>query len=522
MDNVNIKPQYKGDISKINISELLVRLGVLNENGFVEIILKEFKVRIYLYMGDIVNIDSDAIDFSLAGFLKKKGKLNDEQYGDVKRLINAGDKNPADILLNLGFLKPYEVIPTINEFLICSLGRIATFSSGQYIYYKIVGDVYPFPVNLRFNTVDAVKNVIFNHLPDEYFLKMFKNHTDIDVLIRPSGMSVDKARLGPKELRLLKLICSTGKFKDYIPEVVPGNKEHIYKLRAAYYFKICAIIELKRGANALELVFHIENADNNLFGECGVSTKSADVKRDVHKPVSSVGSNPDEEKKVSELTALFEELKKKNYFERLGIPEDANDATVKKAYIKLAKQYHPDVVTTEESKRIKKCYEDIFALINEAYQRLERENDRKDYLASIKQSKDGKAEVDVTTILEDEAKFIKAKGLIKNNRNIDLALSILEDIMKRNQDDEYRVYYLWGKFLKEKPTDPASIGKIIASMESIGKKKEFPDLLLFLGYLYKAIKNEERMIDAFKRLLKLEPNNTIASIEIKLYEKKKK
>lgn len=519
MADSNIKPLYKGDISKINISELLIRLGVLSENGYVEIVLQDYRVRIYLYMGDIVNIDSDSLDFSLAGFLKKKGRLNDEQYEDVKKLISLGDKGPADVLLSLGFLRPHEVIPIINEFLICSLGRIATFSKGQYIYYKIVGDVYPFVVNLRFNTVDAVKNMIFNYLPDEYFLKMFKNHTEIDIIIKNSGLGVDKARLGPKELRYLKLICNTGKFKDYLPEIAPENREHIYKLRAAYYFKICAIIELRRGNNTLESVFHIENAEENLFSECGLN-RAVDTSKE--KPANSTPANPDEDKKVAELNALFEDLKKKNYFDRLGIAEDANDAAVKKAYIKLAKQYHPDVVTTDASKGIKKCYEDIFALINEAYQKLERESDRKEYLASIRQSKDGKAEVDIAAILEDEAKFIKAKGLIKNNRNIDTALAILEDIMKRNQDDEYKVYYLWGRYLKDKPADPNATGKVIASLESIAKKREIPDLFLFLGYLYKAIKNEERMIDAFKRLLKLEPNNTIASIEVKLYEKKKK
>ncbi len=495
----------------------MIRLGVLKENGYIEILSEQTKIRIYLYMGDIVNIESENIEFSFAGFMKKKGRINDDQFNDVKKLVQVGEKSTADVLMTLGLIKPYEIIQLINEFLICALGRLATFSKGMYIYYRIEGDVYPFPVNLRFNTVDAIKSTIFTHLPDEYFLKLFSRHSEIDVVVRSSGLTAENARLGPKELRYLKAISSSGKFIDFLPQIDPANPEHIFRLRAAYYFKLCSFIEMRRGKDMFESVFHIENAEKDIFSECGKT--SAPVKDE--KP-SACNVNSEEEKKVSELTAFFEEFRKKNLFERLGIAEDSGDAQVKKAYLALAKKYHPDIVTVDASKRIKKCYEDIFALINEAYQRLEKAENRKDYLASIKQSKDGKSDVDISAILEEEAKFIKAKALIKNNRNIESGLQILEEIMKKNPDDEYKVYYLWGKYLREKPSDTAEISKIISSLEGIAKKREMPDLFLFLGYLYKAAKNEERMIDSFKKLLKLEPNNTIASIEIKLYEKKKK
>eukprot|EP00980_Cylindrotheca_fusiformis_P005502 scaffold1170_cov122-Cylindrotheca_fusiformis.AAC.10 len=54
-------------------------------------------------------------------------------------------------------------------------------------------------------------------------------------------------------------------------------------------------------------------------------------------------------------------------YEILGIPHDADEAHIKKAYFKLARQYHPDKQTTEEDKATNGA---IFARISDAYDLL--------------------------------------------------------------------------------------------------------------------------------------------------------
>ena len=56
-------------------------------------------------------------------------------------------------------------------------------------------------------------------------------------------------------------------------------------------------------------------------------------------------------------------MKYKDYYEILGVARDADAATIKSAYRKLARKYHPDVNKTKEA-------EEKFKDINEAYEVL--------------------------------------------------------------------------------------------------------------------------------------------------------
>ena len=63
----------------------------------------------------------------------------------------------------------------------------------------------------------------------------------------------------------------------------------------------------------------------------------------------------------------------KDYYATLGVPRDASDEDIKKAFRKLARQYHPDVA------KDKKAAEEKFKEINEAYEVLGDPQRRKKY-----------------------------------------------------------------------------------------------------------------------------------------------
>jgi len=67
---------------------------------------------------------------------------------------------------------------------------------------------------------------------------------------------------------------------------------------------------------------------------------------------------------------------RKDYYKILGVPRDADESVIKKAYRKLAKDYHPDKHGTEEDK---KAAEQKFLDLTEAYEVLSDEEKRGRY-----------------------------------------------------------------------------------------------------------------------------------------------
>src|SRR6266498_5992983 len=73
------------------------------------------------------------------------------------------------------------------------------------------------------------------------------------------------------------------------------------------------------------------------------------------------------------VVAPFMAVQYKDYYESLGVPRPASEAEIKKAFRKLAREYHPDVA------KDKKKAEEKFKEINEAYEVLSDPATRKKY-----------------------------------------------------------------------------------------------------------------------------------------------
>ncbi len=208
----------------------------------------------------------------------------------------------------------------------------------------------------------------------------------------------------------------------------------------------------------------------------------------------------------------------KNYYKILGVKEDASKAEIKKAYISLAKKYHPDKLSEEDKKN------DIFSDISEAYTVLSNEDKRKDYDIKLDKMKKGEDVEKHQREEKFEKLILKAKRKIKS-KNYNEAMIKLEKINQFYKYSDQKptpeinsytgfVMYMTGKNKRE-----AIIFMDNAITETMFNDE---DILLNLTEVYYIAGEKLKARELLKKAVKLNSRNKRAIRIKKHYDPKKK
>jgi hypothetical protein len=98
-------------------------------------------------------------------------------------------------------------------------------------------------------------------------------------------------------------------------------------------------------------------------------------------PVAEI--DPETLERRREILGVFQSLPLKNHFEVLGVEPGCTDAEARRAYVALAKRYHPDVQRDPRLEDLHDVLEAIFIRIGEAFEVLKEEGSRARYEARL-------------------------------------------------------------------------------------------------------------------------------------------
>lgn len=215
-----------------------------------------------------------------------------------------------------------------------------------------------------------------------------------------------------------------------------------------------------------------------------------------------------------------------DYYKILSVNKTATFEEIKSAYHKLAKEYHPDKVSEDK----KKDKEEEFALISKAYNILKDKEKRKEYdklLADMKKKiKEGKApqpdtdavsaissKTSKTELNEISDKAFKMGVSLFNSGQYVKSIEYFESAVKANKDnaDVHMFLALAYAFSKKSVNKAVDYCKRAIELDPWNIMYK-----IHLGRIYKMAGIKSLAEQTFKEVLKWEPENKEAKLELQM------
>jgi tetratricopeptide (TPR) repeat protein len=232
-----------------------------------------------------------------------------------------------------------------------------------------------------------------------------------------------------------------------------------------------------------------------------------------------------------EVAALRERIQTKaaaiasqNYYEMLGLSQGASEEEVRKAFFRLAKEFHPDRSAKPGLQDLEETLEYVFSNLTEAQRTLIDPDAREEYEVTMQEgpkrtsmAPGPRDEDQVRDALEAEKLFQKAVVLMRAEK-WDKSLELV-DRARQLAPREGEYLAVWAYLQSRTRTHDAPVDDLIAHLrraEETSPKSE--RVHLYLGQLLKRVGHTAEARTHFEQVIDVNPRNIEAMREIRLME----
>jgi curved DNA-binding protein CbpA len=220
------------------------------------------------------------------------------------------------------------------------------------------------------------------------------------------------------------------------------------------------------------------------------------------------------------LTAAFDAMGDQNHYGFLGIKEGANDADVKAAGLKLARDYHPDVlsgsVLADDAELVGKL-DALFNRLQEARSVLGNATKRRDYDMSLESGTNRSSGQKVRRPVAAKIAFQKAETFFKK-KDYESAEQHYRIATELDFDDPaYQVALAWCIYLNDKHerTD-----KAYRKLTSVLEKHKSGEAAYRLGMMARMEGDDQKAMKRFKEAVRHDPKHQLAAQEVRVAERR--
>lgn len=465
---LSLDKAIQGPLSLFSISDVFIGLCSAGRTGVLEFINGRTVKKIYLHRGEIVFSTSNDLEDSLGDMLLREGEITRQQYDRSVELLKETGRKQGTILVELGCMKPSEMVSAVYRQLEQICLSVFTLEEGAFRFYE--GPLPENQLRLKLSAADLIYRGVKRLDPKE---KTGGEDLLAHCIIAPSPypLSMFQGMQFPVEDRKIIALADGKRDLREILDQSPYPENETLKTVYALLF-----------ANVLRVEDVADSA----------SSSAAESEAE-----PAVPDIPEEQ--VARINDMHRMMAKYDYYEVLGLwDKKAESAEIKKSYYKAAREFHPDRnfhLTGELTDKLNV----IFAGISIAYSTLSDPIKRINYDASLRPGAAAKLAPDPKSATEN---FNQGR-VYYSNKDFKKAEVFFAIAMGLDQKKPEHLFY-YGSTLNELGKHKEAV-RILH--RALALAREDTAILAELGMVYLALGLPERAEDYLKRALMKEPGN---------------
>jgi tetratricopeptide (TPR) repeat protein len=480
MEGNDTKPLFNGNLIETPFPKLFNEICSMGISGTLTLDRGKVKKNLIFDHGKPARVTSNLLQEVLGRYLVSIEKISQEQYNESINSALETHRLHGDVLIERGLLTGDELKEYLRRQSLEKLLNIFKWTEGDYRFFK--KDF----MSLRSD---------FASLPPELIVFMgIKQHYGLDrlaVVIEPynddylypgskKSAFVSTDRLTDDERWLIDLADGTKTVKETI-DLSPLDFIDSYRLIYAAVITDVLAVKSVQGQDSID------------------DRETSDPDRDA----------------AAQILATYHEMMTKNYFEILEVDGNAPVQDIKRAYVRLVKEYHPDSLGPGTLPPVLKTANQIFDLVTKAYKVLSNQDERREYTRSLTVP-NGRIDIEKTNdIMNAEFQFQKGKVFLKKRDYRSARESFGWANRLVPEEGEYLAYLGWTIFLgaEDKQSD-----EVLTAVRHLKKAAALNPSLeaiqLFLGAVYKEQKLRDVAVLYFKKALEINPKSIEAKREL--------
>jgi hypothetical protein len=237
--------------------------------------------------------------------------------------------------------------------------------------------------------------------------------------------------------------------------------------------------------------------------------------------VAAKPPSPSPEAIRASILDMAAKLDKSTHFEILGVSGNATSDEVSAAFVRAARQFHPDRLAGTGLTDLQPQAERLLARINEAVMVLQNPGRRAEYVASLSAVAPPSTQ-NVPTVLEAENLFLKGEVFLKKGDHAKAIEAFTAACKGNPEEPQYRAYLAWARFDDPHARKETVVRETLKLLEGVLKERpKFARGYYWVGLLWKFLNEIPRAEQAFREAVQIDAAFIEAGRELRLIEMRK-